>query len=114
MRDLNGDRIPVTFCGLGAGALKLGGYTGTIYDEVNDVFLVAYNNAASGNISLLRVNAATWLVDALPVTGAPPANRPNGIHNSVQYVPELGGIVIANSYTGNVMFMRTSSVPARN
>jgi len=109
VRDLNGNRIPVTFGGLGAVALRLGGYTGVVYDEVNDVFLVVYNNAATGHISILRVNAATWFVDALPVTGIPPANRQNGIHNSVQYVPELGGIVIANAYTENVMFMRTSS-----
>lgn len=109
VRDLSGNRLPVTFGGLGAAALQLGGYTGVVYDEVNDVFLVVYNNAATGNISILRVNASTWFVDALPVTGIPPANRQNGIHNSVQYVPELGGIVIANAYTDNVMFMRTSS-----
>jgi hypothetical protein len=114
VRNLNGNPIPVTFGGLGGDALKLGGYSGMVYDEVNDVFLVVYNNAATGKISILRVNSASWFVDALPVTGIPPANRPNGIHNSVQYVPELGGIVIANSYTGNVMFMRTSLTPATN
>ena len=109
VRDLNGNLIPVTFGGLGAAALRLGGYTGVIYDEANAVFLVVYNNAVTGNISILRVNSTTWFVDAPPITGTLPANRPNGIHNSVQYVPELGGIVIANSYPDNVMFMRTST-----
>ena len=109
VRDLRGNRIPVTFGGLGVATLQLGGYTGVVYDEMNAVFLVVYNNAATGTISILRVNPATWIVDVLPVMGKLPANRPNGIHNSVQYVPELGGIVIANSYTDDVMFMRTST-----
>ena len=109
VRDLNGNLIPVTFGGLGAAALRLGGYTGVIYDEANAVFLVVYNNAVTGNISILRVNSTTWFVDTPPITGTLPANRPNGIHNAVQYVPELGGIVIANSYPDNVMFMRTST-----
>ena len=113
VRDLSGTRISASFGGLGAAALQLGDYTGVIYDEVNDVFLVIYNNLATGNISVLRVDAATWFVDALPITGIPPTNRENGIHNSVQYVPELGGIVIANSYTDNVMFMRTSTGGSR-
>ena len=113
VRDLNGNRIPVAFGGLGAAALQLGGYTGMVYDDVNDVFLVFYNNAVTGKITILRVNSAHWFVDVLPVTGTPPANRPNGIHNAVQYVPELGGVVIANSYTENVMFMRTSLGPAQ-
>jgi hypothetical protein len=110
--DLSGNRIPVTFGGLGAAALQLGAYTGVVYDEANDVFLVVYNNAVTGNISMLRVNAVSWFVDAPPVTGIPPANRQNGIHNSVQYVPELGGIAIANSYADNVMFLRTSNAGA--
>ena len=112
VRDLSGNRIPITFGGLGAAALKLGGYTGVVYYEMSDVFWVVYNNAATGNIAILRVDAASWAVDAPPITGIPPTNRQNGIHNAVQYVPELGGIVIANSYTDNVMFMRTSNAGA--
>ena len=109
VRGLTGQRISVTFHGLGPDALRLSGYTGVVYDEANKVFLVVYNNPVTSKISILRVNPKTWFVDRLPVTGLLPANRQNGIHNSVQYVPELGGIVIANSYTDNVMFMRTSA-----
>jgi hypothetical protein len=107
VRDLTGNLIPVTFGGLGAAALKLGGYPGVIYDEANDKFLV-FHNSASG-IAVHRVDAATWFVDAAPLTGPAPSRRTNGVHNSVQYVPELGGVVLANDYHGNVLFVRTSA-----
>ncbi len=105
--NLDGKYIPTTFTGLGADVLKVGSYPGVIYDETNDDYLVIYNTATS--IEMYRVNASTWKVDVPPITGTPPAHRTNGIQNAVQYVPELGGIVIANSYAGNVYFMRTST-----
>jgi hypothetical protein len=108
VRDLNGSPVSVTFGGLGASALTVGGYPGVVYDEANDKFLVFYNSTSG--IAVVRVDASTWAVDAPPLTGTRPAGRPNGIQNSVQYVPELGGIVIANSYSGNVFFMRTSAL----
>ncbi|MBI2558897.1 right-handed parallel beta-helix repeat-containing protein, partial [Candidatus Woesearchaeota archaeon] len=98
--------IPVTFNGLGASVLQLSGYPGVVYDEANDKFLVFYNSGSG--IKIYRVDAETMYVDTPSVTGTVPTDRQNGIQNSVQYVPELGGIVIANSYDGNVMFMRTS------
>lgn len=104
--NLDGISIATTFKGLGADVLKVGNYPGVIYDEVNDNYLVVYNSDTS--IKLYRVNASTWEVDVPITTGSTPAARPNGIQNSAQYVPELGGIVIANSYRGNVYFMRTS------
>lgn len=107
VRDLNGAAVAVTFGGLGGGALPTTGYPGIIYDEVNDKYLVLYNSG--GNIEMLRVDPATWIVDAPTITGTKPAARTNGIQNSVQYVPELGGLVMANSYTGNVQFMRLST-----
>ena len=55
------------------------------------------------------VRASDWYVDVPPITGALPTARPNGILNAVQYVPELKGVVVANSYGGNVYFMRTSA-----
>ncbi len=85
------------------------GYPGVIYDEVNDTFLVFLNDAGSNSIAIYRVNASTFAVDQPVVGGTPPQTRQNGILNSVQYVPELRGFVIANSYTGNVFFMRTSA-----
>lgn len=105
--NLDGTNIPTAFTGLGADALKVTNYPGVIYDETNDNYLVFYNTATS--IEMYRVNASTWNVDIPPTTGTPPTRRMNGIQNAVQYVPELGGIVIANSYTGNVYFMRTST-----
>lgn len=107
VRDLNGNLLSVNFTGLGAGALTVGGYVGVVYDELNDKFLVVYNSGSG--IRIYRVDPETWFVDQPAVSGTVPADRGNGIHNSAQYVPELGGIVIANSYTGNVQFMRTSS-----
>ncbi len=104
-----GQPVSVSFGGLGASALRLSGYPGVVYDEVNDKFWVAYNDSGSGTIKLFRIDASTWYVDQPTMTGTAPAVRPNGIHNSLQYVPELGGIAIANSYTGNVYFMRLST-----
>src|SRR5690349_10730044 len=71
VRDLNGNLIPVTFGGLGAGPLTIGGYPGVVYDEATDRFLVFYNGGSS--IGVLRVNPATWAVDQPSTTGTPPA-----------------------------------------
>ena len=104
---LDGSRLSVGFGGLGAAALSLTGYPGVVYDEAIDRYLVVFNRGSS--IRLLRVHPQTWLVDDPEPTGTPPAARPNGIHNAAQYVPELKGLVIANSHAGNVWFMRTSA-----
>lgn len=108
--DLTGNPISVTFGGLGASPLTLGGYSGMIYDEVNDNFLSFQNTSTI--IDFYRVDAATFYVDKPTTTGTSPASRLQGVHNAIQYVPELGGVVIANSYGGNVQFMRTSLTPS--
>lgn len=100
---LDGNTIAAAFGGLGASVLTFSGYPGVVYDEINDRFLVFQNTTT---ITVYAVNASTWDVSLLTTTGTAPAQRPNGIHNSVQYVPSLGGVVIANSYTGNVKFLR--------
>jgi hypothetical protein len=105
VRDLNGNSVSVNFTGASAALSNAVGYPGVIYDEANDDFLVLINNDP---IQVYRVNAATFAVDTPITTGSTPARRENGIQNSVQYVPELHGIVMANSYNGNVYFMRTS------
>lgn len=107
VRNLDGSSVAATFTGLGPSALAVTGYPGVIYDEALDRYLVVYN--ANGGINVLRVHPETWLVDDPSVTGTAPTARPNGIHNSVQYVPELKGFVIANSYGGNVWFVRTTA-----
>jgi hypothetical protein len=107
VRNLDSTSVSASFGGLGASALAVQGYPGAVYDEINDSFMLFYNGGAT--IAVRRINAATWNVDAPVITGTAPAARVNGIHNSVQFVPELGGIVIANAYDGNVNFLRTAS-----
>jgi len=105
--DLNGSTISASFSGRGSD-LATAGYPGLLFDEANDAFIAVYNGGG-GTLQVRRINAATWAVDAPAMTGAAPGNRPNGIQNAAQYVPELGGFVIANNYNGNVYFVRTSS-----
>lgn len=109
VRDLNGTSVAASFGGLGAAALTLSGYPGVMYDEANDRYLVLHN--AGATIRLLRVHPTSWIVDEPATTGTAPAARPNGLQNAAQYAPELGGFVLANSYNGNVYFMRTSTTP---
>jgi len=109
--DLTGTPVPgATVSGAATATLSTAsGYPGIVYDEVNDNFLVFLNDSVSGSIALYRVDASTFAIDQ-PATGGPsPQARQNGIMNSVQYVPELRGIVLANNYSGNVFFMRTSA-----
>lgn len=103
---VNAASVPVTFGGLGPDALVTGHvYPGAVWDEANGNFLV-FANTSGGSINVLRVSA-DYVVDQPTISGSI-ANRPGGVCNAVQYVPELKGVVIANSYTGNVKFMRTA------
>ncbi len=105
--NLDGSTQQVSFGGLGASALTLsGGYPGLVYDEVNDLFIAAFN--ASGSIKILTIRASDLFVASPGITGTAPTARSNGIQNSIQYVPELKGVVIANSYYGDVYFMKTA------
>lgn len=103
---LNAAAVSVTFGGLGASALQMSGYPGVVYDEMNDCFLVAKN---TNPITLYRVDAETFEVDIPVTTGTTPAQRPNAMLNAIQYVPELRGVVLVNSHSGNVKFMRTAA-----
>lgn len=105
--DLNGIAQSRIFGGLGTGPLTVGGYPGVIYEEVLDRFLVFFNS--NGAVEVLSVDAATFSVSKPTVQGVVPVARINGIQNSVQYVPELRGVVMANQHYGNVLFMRTSA-----
>lgn len=106
VRDLNGMPVSVSFGGLGASALAVSGYPGALYDEANGNFLCFFN--ANGVIEVRRVDPATWKIDTPTISGAAPAARQNGLQNAAQYVPELGGFVLANRHNGNVYFVRTS------
>jgi hypothetical protein len=104
---LDGSTQRVSFGGLGADALTLSGYPGVVYDEVLDRFLVLHNTG-EGRIRLLSVDPQSWQVSRPELGGSEPVARPQGLQNAAQYAPELRGIVLANSYRGNVLFMRTT------
>jgi hypothetical protein len=108
--DLSGKQLSLSFTGLGAASLRMSGYPGVVYDEVNDDFWVMKND--KNTLKLFRVDAETLRVEEPIIPGTLPVARQNGIQNALQYVPELGGIVIANTYNGNVYFMRTSLNPS--
>lgn len=107
VRNLDGSAVAASFTGSGASALARTGYPGVVFDESLDRFLVLFNDA--GVIKVLVVHPTTWAVSDPGATGNAPAARKNGIHNSVQYVPELRGFVIANGYQTNMRFMRTAA-----
>ncbi len=100
-----GVQVSVTFGGLGGSVLQSGGYPGIVYDEVRDSFWVFFN---TNPVTIYEVTAGGLVVSQPSMTGTMPASRVNGIHTSVQYVPELKGVMFHNSYSGNVKFMRTA------
>lgn len=100
-----GASVSASFGGLGAAVLRMNGYPGVVYDEELDEFLVVKN---TNPITVYRVAAGTYSVSEAVMTGTVPASRTNGIQNSVQYAPELKGIVLCNEYSGNVKFMATA------
>lgn len=102
---LTGALQSVSFGGLGAGVLAMNSYPGVVYDETRDSFLVVRN---TNPITVYEVNASTYAVSLFAMSGTVPAARTNGVHNAVQYVPELKGIVFHNNYSGPVQFMRTA------
>lgn len=107
VRDLNGARLSVTLSGPAAIELSnITGYPGVTFDEAQDRYLVVFNDA--GSIRVVWVDAGTWYAETAPVDGPSPAARPAGLQNAAQFVPELRGIVLTNSYGGDVQFMRTS------
>lgn len=109
----SGLSVDARFGGLGASALTVAGYPAVVYDDALDAFLVFVN---TNPLSVYAVNASTWEVSSpsttayapSPTNGSKPGSRQNGLLNAVQYAPELRGVVVANSYSGNVYFMRTS------
>ncbi len=106
VRKLDGTPVVAAFSGLGANALTLSGYPSVTYDETNDRYMVVFNWGTS--IRVLRVHPETWHVDEPTLTGVVPVARPNGLHNAMQYVPELRGFVVANRYDGNLVFLRAA------
>jgi hypothetical protein len=111
--DLDGIGLAATFGGLGQTELrKAEQYTSCVYDEALDCYWALYivKDAGGGPIGskLLRIDAATWFVEAPVTTGLVIGARPNGFHNALQYVPELRGITLADDFNGTVKFMRTA------
>ena len=110
VRELDGRLVPVTFGGLGEEPLVAANYPGVVYDEVNRRFVVVHQTASA--LRVVTVDPATWRVEEPVIGGTPPPLRVNGMHNSAQYVPELGGIVFVMQHRGNARFLRTSMQPS--
>ena len=105
--DLEANLLPASFLGLGPDSLTLTGSPGVVYDEAIDKYLIFHN--WNGSVNTFDVDGASLTVSRPATLGIAPAARMNGIQNSVQYVPELRGVVLANRHDGNVQFMRTSA-----
>lgn len=104
---------PATVSGLSLGDY----YSGMVYDEGRDSFL--YFRAESNRDALPRlpiqvyeVNASTFVMTPLATTNPPLARAYDqtnyGLCNSIQYAPELKGLVFARAYDEDIYFMRTS------
>lgn len=95
--------------------LDTGHYHGIVYDSGNDRF-IAFINGADGNFAqyeIKYVTPTTYRITKIPLVAGSGSTVPNvvgrnGIHNAIQYVPDLKGVVIADGYDRNVHFMRTS------
>jgi hypothetical protein len=83
---------------------------GFVFDRGLGKFLLYQDDGSIYTIAPASVGT-DWYVDKLPVTGTPPAAgafaNHSGIWSRMQYVPALGGIVIASSYDQPAYFVRT-------
>jgi hypothetical protein len=109
----DGANIAVTFGGLGEGPISSAGqYPGCVYDSENDCFWVMFganaDESGATEITLYRVDSGTWEVTAPTMSGTIPKGPVYGPMGKLQYAPELGGLVIANRFSENMKFMRTS------
>jgi hypothetical protein len=101
---INASSVAVTFTGLGPTVLRSSMYPGVIYDPIGDRFLVFIDTAP--NMTIYIVNAETFAVSLYSYTGAPIEQKPAGVLNSVQWVPELRGFALQNGHTKDVIFTR--------
>lgn len=108
-----GEKQPVSFTGAWASTSNLSAYAAVEYDEALECYwtldLFSSDGGATYQPRFFKVDAATWNVTQPTATGTGPIARQNGFHNSLRYVPELRGLVIADAYNGNVKFMRTAT-----
>lgn len=95
---------PVTLTGAAAASVVGSGY-GMAYDPLLDAYLVV----TGGGGAVYRINAQTFAVDSLSVSGANgvPA-AVNGVWRRFLYVPALKGVVYAPTYDANLWFLRTN------
>lgn len=96
--------VNVTFTGSAAGSLG-GSGNGMVYDPVLDAYLLRKDDAGG---TIYRINAATFAVDTLPVSGgsAIPATT-NGVWTRFLHVPKLKGVVYFPSFGSGAWFLRT-------
>lgn len=75
-----------------------------VYVDVMDRYLVRLGGVGG---TVYQINPTTFEVTTYPTTGGAsvPATQ-NGPYNKFLYVPRLGGVIYAPTYSGNVWFMR--------
>lgn len=94
----------ITLSGPNASAIT-GEGNGMVYDPYLDVFLLRKPDA--GN-TIYRINAQTFAVDTLPVSGGTSVPAAvNGVWSRILYVPKLNGFVYIPEYGSNAWFVRT-------
>lgn len=100
-----GELMSVTWSGLAESTLQAA-HPGLVYDEHNDRYVAAINGSGPTDpVEIYFIDPQTHVISQPEIAGTKPLQRPNGIHNAMQYAPELKGIVLHNSYTGNVKFL---------
>lgn len=108
-----GEKRTVAFTGAWASNSNLSAYAAEEYDEALDCYWTLDSVTSDGGATyqprIFKVDAATWNVTQPTATGTGPIARQNGFHNSLRYVPELRGLVIADAYNGNAKSMRTAT-----
>lgn len=74
------------------------------YDPDGDRYLFY-----SSGQNIQAINPTTFAVTTITMSGGTPAAAQNGVYNKFRYVPELKGVALVNSYTGNVYFARLNA-----
>jgi hypothetical protein len=95
----------VSLGGSSAGQIS-GGACGMVYEPWLDAYL--FRKAGAGS-TVYRINAQTFAVDVLPVTGGGSIpNAINGVYRRFLFAPTLGGVVYCPAYDSNMWFLRTT------
>lgn len=86
-------------------------YAGMTFDPVNDEFLILGVGNYGGNTALFSVkpnSSNAWDITVKTFAGSIPEIGRSGLHNRMQYIPALKGIVLAPCQNRGTFFVRTS------